>query len=191
MESSRVLEPTQVVGENGPQMGNEAGRTLPRENRSSCSLRERRRQERCSLTAAATIFEPDSETRVEAHTTDVCLDGCYVDTVSGLPVGTIVEVRLTKDGELFHSVAKVVSSQVGMGMGLSFSSMEHDQFLLLERWLKELRGERIHEPRSLEQDEATHCGLEGSALEALLVQLMSKGVLSEEEGEPILRRLLH
>jgi hypothetical protein len=114
-----------------------------------------------------------------------------VDTVSGLPVGTIVEVRLTKDGELFHSVAKVVSSQVGMGMGLSFSSMEHDQFLLLERWLKELRGERIHEPRSLEQDEATHCGLEGSALEALLVQLMSKGVLSEEEGEPILRRLLH
>jgi hypothetical protein len=107
-----------------------------------------------------------------------------------------VELRLTKDGHSFHSMAQVVSSQTGVGMGLSFSSVEQDQFSLLEMWFSELRGERVHQPHTLEQDERAHCGLTEKddlryALQALLVQLMRKEVLSEEEGEPILRHLLH
>jgi len=106
-----------------------------------------------------------------------------------------VELRLTKDGQSFHSMAKVVSSHSGVGMGLLFNSVDQDQFSLLEMWFSELRGERAHEPHTLEQDERAHCGLTEKdelryALEALLVQLMRKEVLSEEEGEPILRRLL-
>jgi PilZ domain len=195
MGSSSVRELTQFVSKNSPQMGNEPERARPRENRANCAFAERRRQGRCPFTAAATILEPDSGARIEAHTTDFCLGGCYVDTMSPLSVGTIVELRLTKDGQSHHSMAKVVSSQVGVGMGLSFSSVEQDQFLLLEKWFGELRGERVHEPHTLEQDERAHCGLAEKdelrdALETLLVQLMRKEVLSEEEGEPILRRLL-
>jgi hypothetical protein len=111
--------------------------------------------------------------------------------MNAFPMGTIVELQLTKDGKSFHSMAKVVCSQVGVGMGLSFSAVEQDQLLLLERWFAELRGERVHEPYSLEQHETAHCGLAEKsdlryALEGLLVQLMRKGVLNEEEGERIL-----
>jgi hypothetical protein len=82
------------------------------------------------------------------------------------------------------------------GNGLSFIAVEHDQFLLLEKWFAELPRERAPEPHSLEQAETAHSGLAEKdelryALEALLVQLMRKEVLTEEEGEPILRRLLH
>jgi hypothetical protein len=68
--------------------------------------------------------------------------------------------------------------------------------LILERWFAELRGERVHELYSLEQDQSVHGGLAEKdelryMLEALLVQLMRKEILSEEEGQPILRRLLH
>jgi hypothetical protein len=141
-------------------------------------------------------MDPDSGARIEAHTSDICLGGCYVDTMNGFPIGTIVELRLTKDSKSFHSVAKVVCSQAGVGMGLSFSAVEQEQFLLLEQWFGELRAERIHDPHTLEQDDTSSCGLEEKgelryALEDLLVQLMRKGVLTEEEGEPILRRLLH
>ena len=59
-------------------------------------------------------------------------------------MGTIVELRLTKDGKSFRSMAKAVTSQVGVGMGLSFIEVEQDQFLLLEKWFAELRGARAY-----------------------------------------------
>lgn len=196
MGSSSTREPTLFANENGAPMGNKAGRERSHEGGASCPFAEHRTQARYSFTAAATILEPDSGAHIEAHTTDLCLGGCYVDTMNAFPAGTIVELRLTKDEEPFHSMATVVCSQPGVGMGLSFSSVEQDQFLLLEKWYAELRGERVHEPHSLEQDESAHRGLAEKddlryALEDLLVQLMRKGVLNEEEGEPILRRLLH
>jgi hypothetical protein len=177
-------------------MGNEAQKPLPRENRVSCTLVERRKDERCSFTAAVTILEPASGTRVEARTTDLCIGGCYVDTMNSFPVGTVVELRLTKDGRSFHSMAKVVSSQADVGMGLAFRSPESSQVLLLGKWLKELRGEASREPHSLDQDETAHNRLDGKdelrlAFEALVVHLMSKEVLSEDEGDAILRRLLN
>jgi PilZ domain len=196
MGTLSVRNPTQFVSRNSSHTGSEPIRARPCEDTANCAFIERRRQVRCPFTAAATILEPASGARIEAHTTDFCLGGCYVDTMSTLSVGTRVELRLTKDGHSFHSMAKVVSSQSGVGMGLLFSSVEQDQFSLLEMWFSELRGERGHEPHTLEKDERAHCGLAEKdelryALEALLVQLMRKEVLSEEEGEPILRRLLH
>jgi hypothetical protein len=196
MGNSSIREQTQFVSMKSPQTGSEPSRVRACENTANCVLVERRGQGRCSFTAAVTILEPTSGARIEAHTTDLCLAGCYVDTMSTLSVGTNVELRLTKDGHSFHSMAKVVSSQSGVGMGLTFIAVEPDQFSLLEVWFSELRGERAHEPHTLEQDERAHCGFEEKdglryALEALLVQLMRKEVLSEEEGEPILRRLLH
>ena len=81
-------------------------------------------------------------------------------------------------------------------MGLAFRSPESSQVLLLGKWLKELRGEASREPHSLDQDETAHNRLDGKdelrlAFEALVVHLMSKEVLSEDEGDAILRRLLN
>lgn len=195
MGNSSVREQGQFISKSNTQTGNEPTKVRPCENTANCVVSERRGEGRCPFTAAATILEPASGARIEAHTMDLCLAGCYVDTMSTLSVGTNVELRLTKDGHSFHSMAKVVSSQSGVGMGLSFIAVTQDQFPVLEMWFSELRGERAQEPHTLEQDEQAHCGFEEKdglryALEALLVQLMRKEVLSEEEGEPILRQLL-
>ena len=80
-------------------------------------------------------------------------------------------------------------------MGLAFSSVEQEQFLVLEKWFAESRAERAPEPHTLDENESLSCGRKNEgelryAFEELLLQLMRKGVLDEEEGEPILRRLL-
>jgi hypothetical protein len=195
MGTSSAQQPLQFPSKNRPPKNQEPDKAPLQDNTARCPLAEHRRQPRSSFTASATIMEPDSGTRVEAHTTDLCLGGCYVDTMNAFPLGTIVELRLTNGGKAFESIAKVVYSLSGVGMGLAFRAVEQDQFLLLERWYAESRGERVHEPHLLEQEERRYCGpAEKSedhyALEELLVKLMHKGVLTEEEGEPILLRLL-
>ena len=194
MTSSSDRKRTQFDSKNGAMIATAtAGARLCESKR--CPFLERRKHDRFSFTAGATVLEVGSGARVDAHTTDLCPGGCYVDTMSGFSVGAMVQLRLTKDGKTFHSMAKVVTSQAGVGMGLAFVAVDPDQFLIIDKWFAELRGERAPDAHSLEQDERAQCGLTGKdelryAMEALLVQLMRKEVLTEEEGEPILRHLL-
>jgi len=156
---------------------------------------ERRSQPRCPFTAAATILEPKSGARIESHTTDLCLGGCYVDTMNPFPVGTKVSLRLLKDGKLFQSGGRVACCQLGMGMGIAFEAVEPVSRSIVERWFAELRGEAAPEKHTLEQRESA-CDrnslkdTDHYALEELLLLLMRKGVLTEEDGQPILRRLI-
>jgi hypothetical protein len=108
--------------------------------------------------------------------------------------GTRVKFRLTKDAKSMEGDA-VAFSQFGVGMGLAFASVAPDQHVVLDRWLAELRGEVAPAVHSLDETKDAHaaCSLKTEsdyALEELLVVLMRKGVLSEQEGEPLLRRLL-
>ena len=156
---------------------------------------ERRSRPRCPFTAAATVVEPRSGARLNAHTTDLSLGGCYVDTMSPFPAGTEMQVRLTKDGKSFNAKAKVAYSQIGVGMGVLFATAEPEQLLTLEKWFSELSGETQPVPNILADEEqplyrATAKNEEHYILEELLVLMMRKGLLTEDEGEPILHRLL-
>src|SRR5712664_4253192 len=51
----------------------------------------------------------------------------YVDTINPFPLGAIVKVRLTQEKNFFEGQAKVVYAQVGMGMGLFFTSAKPEQ----------------------------------------------------------------
>jgi hypothetical protein len=180
----------------GEENGSSTVRVSPSFAKTGYATAERRSDRRYSFTAAATVLDTKSGARIDAHTTDLSFGGCYVDTMNPFPVGTFVELRLTKGGKSFESMGDVVYSKTGMGMGISFSPIERAQSLRLEEWLAELRGERPHEPHSLEHDEPPPIEAVAKdptryALEELLVQLMRKGLLSEEEGQPILRRLLY
>ena len=157
---------------------------------------ERRRSERYPFTAGVLALEPGSGARIDAHSSDLSLGGCYVDTMNPLPTGTEVEIRLTKDGRTFHAKARVAHYQVGIGMGLLFTSVELAQLAPLESWFAELHGESDPAQYTLESDAEAFYGTnfkddERYALEELLVLLMRKGLLTEEEGEPILKRLMH
>jgi hypothetical protein len=155
---------------------------------------ERRRTPRSAFTAAVVVVEPKSGTRIDAHTSDLSIGGCYVDTMSPFPQGTDVQLRLTTHEKSFNTKARVTYSLIGVGMGLGFTAVGPEQLSILEKWFAELRGEL--QPELLLSDEeqplyrATANTEEHYVLEELLVLMMRKGLLTEEEGEPMLHRLL-
>ena len=82
-----------------------------------------------------------------------------------------------------------------MGMGIAFEAVDPVSRTVVERWFAEVRGEASPEAHTLEQrespcDRSSLKDMHHYAIEELLVLLMRKGVLTEEEGEPLLRRLI-
>jgi len=156
---------------------------------------ERRRNPRWPFTAAVSVLEPVSGTHIEARTTDLGPGGCFVDTMNSLPPGTKVQLRMTKEGKSVEADAVVACSKVGIGMGLSLTTVAPGHRALLDHWFAELRGEVSPAPHTLHEIKDVQASTilktdADYALEELLVVLMRKGLLSEEEGEPILRLLL-
>jgi len=141
-----------------------------------------------------------SQTQIDAHTTDLSAGGCYVDTMNPLPAQTEINLQLTKNGKSFHTKARVMYCQTGMGMGLLFTEIEPAQRPVIERWFAELRGEAPSEPLPAESPALpSHASsVSGSGVpksdvhyvfEDLVVLLVQKHVITEDEGEAILRKL--
>ena len=155
---------------------------------------ERRRYLRFPFTAAVDAVEPQSKAKVSGRTTDISQEGCYVDTISPFPVGTIVKICLTKESVTFEANAKVVLSQAGMGMGVALISAVPQQHRIFQKWLSQLAGKSLHEvepTEKIENDAVVANSIKNPdfVLRELLIVLMKKGVLSEVDGKAMLQRL--
>jgi len=93
---------------------------------------------RIQLVASAEVTERGSETQLSARTSEIGLGGCYVDTLSPFPDGTLVHVRIIRDGGVFECEAKVVYTHASFGMGIAFTNIALDQRRLLQNWIGEL-----------------------------------------------------
>jgi hypothetical protein len=151
---------------------------------------------RYQFTATAEALDSQHRLRMSARTSDLGKGGCYLDTFSPFPMKTGVKLRITKERVSFEAEATVVYSKMGMGMGLAFTSIDPQQMGVLEKWLGELSGSASAE-LSIIQEHPTGPSNGGSAKEPgyvlndLIVALMRKGTLSEEEGRTMLLRLVH
>jgi len=76
---------------------------------------------------------------METRVRDLSQQGCYVDTNNALPLGTVTDMRIRKETQLFEAEARVVYSRAGKGMGLVFTAIEPEQLRTLETWLVESR----------------------------------------------------
>jgi hypothetical protein len=157
-------------------------------------LAERRSSSRRPFTAGVSVVEPVSQTEIKAHTTDLSFGGCYIDTMNPLPAGTEMHLRLIKNGKSFHTKARVIHGQSGVGMGLLFTEIDGTQRPVLERWLSAVQDKSNPEPLLPESDgpprEASSAeGGERYAIEDLVNLLMQKHVLTEDEAETVLRKL--
>ena len=155
---------------------------------------EHRRHVRFPLTAFVEALEPTSNTQISGRSSDVSLSGCYVDTLSPFPEGTVIRIRLTSENTSFEANAKVVYSQVGMGMGVAFTSAEKDQFRIYQGWIDKLSGNSSVKPNVLEDERQSggntdSQGEQTYVLNELVIALMRKGVLTEVEGKGMLKRL--
>jgi PilZ domain-containing protein len=102
------------------------------------SYRDRRSVPRYSLIAQAEVLEPVSGLRISGRISEVGRKGCYVDALNTLPVQTVIEVRIFRDQGSFHSPAKIVYTQDGIGMGIAFHDTPADQLKTLDSWIAEL-----------------------------------------------------
>lgn len=151
---------------------------------------ERRKHPRYPFTGTLEAFEPLSQTKIQGRTADLSEGGCYVDTMSPFPAQTSVKVRITRAQRSFESKATVVYSVAGMGMGLRFEAPEAQQLLSLRKWVGELSGEATTET-PIERREQPRGGVAATdrVLNDLIIELMRKGVLSQEKARGMLAQL--
>ena len=95
----------------------------------------RRKAPRFMLVDTAYFGEARTQGTTRARTNDVSLDGCYLETMNPLPVGTMIRVRLELGGSPFEANARVVHAQPHMGMGVQFVEVEPHYLLVLKNWL--------------------------------------------------------
>jgi hypothetical protein len=165
---------------------------------------DRRTHPRYHFCGAAEALDALHRTRMNARTSDIGKGGCYVDTFSPFPLKTPVKIRITREKLSFTAEAKVVASKVGMGMGLAFTAIEPHEMGVLEKWIGELSGSAPLELGPPALDEHLALAASGSrngtpvvtketgyVLNELIVALMRKGTLTDEEGKTMLLRLLH
>jgi PilZ domain len=129
-------------------------------------------------------------TRIQARTSDLSRQGCYVDTLNPLPVGSMVRLQIHRSDKLLDAIAHVSSRHAGSGMGLVFSELTSSQKALLGMWLTELalppRGVfgEAPKPSSVTPGVPSAKGSTGTA--RLIQMLLRKGILSQSEANELL-----
>ena len=147
---------------------------------------ERRCGSRSPFIAPVELVEMRSGSRVRARTSDLSLQGCYVDTLNPLPVGSAVRVQIQRAGLILDVLANVSSRHIGSGMGLVFGEITGAQRAVLENWL----GELALPPRMVFENPfpPSNTGSSEADCAVRLVQmLLRKGLLSQSEAKEVLR----
>ena len=80
------------------------------------------------------ILHVESGTRVKARLGNLSRGGCYVETDCMLSEGAELTLTLEKSGDLVKAQARVVRASP-QGLALEFTSMEEEEFRILESWL--------------------------------------------------------
>lgn len=147
---------------------------------------ERRCGTRLPFVAPVELVEMRSGSRFQARTSDLSLQGCYVDTLNPLPLGSAVRVQIQRAGVIFDALANVSSRHVGSGMGLVFGEITGAQRTVLKNWL----GELSLPPRTVFDNllPTSHTRAPEADCAVRLVQLLlRKGLVSQSEAREVLR----
>jgi PilZ domain len=99
---------------------------------------ERRHAPRYPFIAEAEVTEISSDTRLVAKTSDLSISGCFLDMLNPSPQGTDVRVKISHENTTFIARGKVVFILPNMGMGVVFTSIEHDHQAILQKWIANL-----------------------------------------------------
>jgi hypothetical protein len=98
---------------------------------------DRRRTPRYPFVASAELSENAVQTRLFARVTEISMNGCYLDMINPLPVGTEIFVKIFTSEDFFESAATVVYSQPKLGVGLTFHDVSRHFLPSLQKWLLE------------------------------------------------------
>jgi hypothetical protein len=150
--------------------------------------RERRIAARSLFVAPVEVVDMRSGSRVEARTSDLSMQGCYVDTLNPLPIDSAVRVQIQRDAQVLDVLATVSARHLGSGMGLVFADMTPAQREVVTNWLTERKllppvvfGGAV--PPSLQPRRGDRDAMYAIRL---IHALVHKGLLSQSEATEIL-----
>ena len=86
----------------------------------------------------AEIRQQGVDSRIWARLTDISLGGCYLETMSPLPVLTYVNLGLILEEQHLNAKGQVVVAHPNFGMGIQFIDMSAADRKMLEGWLATL-----------------------------------------------------
>lgn len=99
---------------------------------------ERRSVPRYPFVAAVELLEPIDRVRLSGRTSELGLNGCYVDVLNPLPHKTVCQLRIERDCGTFESWGRVVYTHPGIGMGVAFFDTSPEQKATIADWIAEL-----------------------------------------------------
>ena len=153
----------------------------------STAPHNRRCRTRSPFIAPVEMVEMRTGSRIQARTSDLSAQGCYVDTLNPLPVGAAVQLQIHRASMTLDVLANVSSRHAGSGMGLVFGEITETQRAVVECWL----GELGLPPRTRFEDafpQAKQAASSDTDCAARLVQvLVRKGLLNQSEATEVLR----
>ncbi len=83
----------------------------------------------------AEIRQQGVDSRLWARLTDLSRGGCYLETMSPMPVLTYVNLTLTLEEQHLHAKGQVVVAHPHFGMGVEFLDLSDKDRPVLEAWL--------------------------------------------------------
>jgi len=89
--------------------------------------------------ASIELTEVLSEKHIEAHTRNLNLIGCFVETMTPFLEGAKVRLRISHGGMNFVALGRVAYSRPNSGMGIAFTTIEPKSQGVLDIWLADLR----------------------------------------------------
>ncbi|HWX94706.1 MAG TPA: PilZ domain-containing protein [Terriglobales bacterium] len=83
---------------------------------------ERRGSARLKVQVPVEIYTEGSDAPLRGATSDLSLNGCYIESIFPIPVGTQLELKLQLEGTLLVA-ATVVTADPQVGNGIHFTRM--------------------------------------------------------------------
>ena len=104
----------------------------------SATLKGQRAVPRYTFVATTELIDSGSATRLSGRVSEISRQGCYVDILNALPVGTSINVLISRDKGVFVTKGKIIYVHEGFGMGVAFVDPSNEQLRILDSWLAEL-----------------------------------------------------
>lgn|GEM_PF-2467216 len=105
---------------------------------STTALTVRRGFPRYRFFANAELVQSHSAFRLSGRVTEISRNGCFVDSVSQLPLDMQFNLRICRGDETFATSGKIIYVRPWIGMGVVFLDPPKGQIDILESWLVRL-----------------------------------------------------
>jgi len=94
-----------------------------------------RKHPRFKLNLPVEIHQQGSDTPLRCATSDICLGGCYIESMYPFPVGAELELKLDLASDTLLIFARVVTCDPQVGNGMQFTRILPEDQEELSRYL--------------------------------------------------------